>query len=495
MLEPTRSICPLCKQLVDAQIVTVDNRVLMRKRCPEHGEFEALVFSDAALYAEVRRSTHAARRPLEFATDVKQGCPHDCGLCPDHRQHSCVGLIEINSACNLDCPLCCAGAGTHPPGGGFELTFEQVSAMLDRFVAAEGRPEVIQFSGGEPTLHPRLLDFVELAHDKGIEYVMINTNGIRIAHDDRFLVELSRLKPNIYLQFDGFDEATYRALRGRDDLLETKLHALDRLAEVDLRVVLVPAIEHGINVHEVGAIVEFGLRHPAVFGINFQTTYRVNRHPAADPLTRVTIPDVLKGVEAQTGGLLRLSDFVPVPCCSPTCHFVTYAILDGEAVTPIPRLIDVEPLLGTIENRAMPQLSDDLVRMLERLWSASAALDPALLAAGIRQALPERTDLKAGSAEESEFPAAGQVPEGGWTLDRCPACQAGLPLSAHAPRDVSRHVFMVSVRDFMDAWNFDIRDVMGCCVSVLIPDGRIIPFCAYISVGYAEQVRQGLVAA
>ena len=75
-----------------------------------------------------------------------------------------------------------------------------------------------------------------------------------------------------------------------------------------------------------------------------------------------------------------------------------------------------------------------------------------------------------------------------WTPDRCAACHASLPLSAHTPRDLARHVFMINTRDFMDPWTFNVKNVMKCCVEFLVPDGRMIPFCAYNSVGYREQV-------
>jgi uncharacterized radical SAM superfamily Fe-S cluster-containing enzyme len=109
-----------------------------------------------------------------------------------------------------------------------------------------------------------------------------------------------------------------------------------------------------------------------VFGVNFQTAFRAQRHLEADPMTRMTIPDVLKAVEAQTHGLFQLSDFVPVPCCMPTCNFVTYALLDGDAVTPIPRVLDVDQYLDYLKNRTMPGLNDDLLHALEQLWSSSA---------------------------------------------------------------------------------------------------------------------------
>ena len=458
--EVTRSICPDCRRVIDAQILLREGRVIMRKRCPDHGWFEALVFSDAQLYTEVARFNKPGTIPLQFSTEVKDGCPLDCGLCPEHQQHTCLALIEVNSACNLDCPLCFANAGTHVAQGGFQLTYEQVDFMLDRFLAAEGEPEVLQFSGGEPTLHPQLLEFIELANNKGIGYVMVNTNGLRIAHDDALLAGLQRLKPHVYLQFDGFDASTNRALRGRPDLLKEKLRALDRLAAADIRVVLVAAIERDVNEHEIGAIVEFGLSHPAVFGVNFQPAFRAQRHLPADPMTRMTIPDVLNALEVQTNGKFKLSDFVPVPCCMPTCNFVTYALLDGDQVTPITRLMDVESHLDYIKNRTLPGLSEDLLLLLERLWSSSAQVGSDVAAADVHRAID----------------------------GRCDACQTRLPLSAHAPRDLARHVFMVNTRDFMDPWNFNVKNVMKCCVEFLVPDGRMIPFCAYNSVGYRESV-------
>jgi uncharacterized radical SAM superfamily Fe-S cluster-containing enzyme len=231
-----------------------------------------------------------------------------------------------------------------PPHGHIRLA-------IDWTIEAEGSPEVLQFSGGEPTLHPQILDFIALAKAKGINYVMLNTNGIRIARDDQFLEGIAHVKPHIYLQFDGFDASTNAALRGRPDLIETKLRALDRLAAADVRIVLVAVIERGINEHEIGRIVEFGVKHPAVFGIMFHSAFHTARHIPFDPIQRITIPDVLKSLETQTNGLFRLSDFVPVPCCMPTCHFVTYTLLDGDMVTPLPRVLEVDHYLDYLKNR------------------------------------------------------------------------------------------------------------------------------------------------
>ena len=182
---------------------------------------------------------------------------------------------------------------------------------------------------------------------------MINTNGVRIARDDRFLEGLAKLKPAIYFQFDGLTDETYRAIRG-EDLLEVKLNALDRLAEADLDVALVAAIERGINEHEVGAILKFGLKHPAVRGAMVQPVTHVGRLVDFDPMQRVTIPDVLHGIVDQTDGLFTLKDFVPVPCCFPTCQVNSYVLTDGDAVVPLPRMLDVDKYLDYITNRALP---------------------------------------------------------------------------------------------------------------------------------------------
>lgn len=477
--EYTRSLCPICTQVIDGQIYLRNGKVYLRKRCPQHGSFEALIFGDAQLYTSIAGFNKPGTPSRHYATQVRDGCPHDCGLCNDHQQHACLGVIEVNNICNLDCPVCFANAGTHHKVNdtSFELSYEQVNYMLDAFTAAEARPEVLQFSGGEPTLHPQILEFIALAQAKGIQYVMVNTNGIRIARDDRFLEGLATLKPHVYLQFDGFDAETNRLLRGKPDLLKDKLRALERLAEADVRVVLVAVIERGVNEPEVGRILEFGLRHPAVFGVNFHCAFRAQRHIPADPLTRLTIPDVVGAIEAQTSGLFTLKDFVPVPCCMPVCHFVTYVLLQGDSVIPVPRLLPVGQYLDYLKNRSMPALNEDLLQILDRLWRSTA--------------LPGLDHLPLGLASTLDQAAL----ENSRSADRCPSCHARLPISRHKPRDLGQHIFMVSIRDFMDPWTFHMKNAMKCCLNFLIPDGRMIPFCTYNTVGYRERVVQELVQA
>jgi uncharacterized radical SAM superfamily Fe-S cluster-containing enzyme len=454
--ELTRTICPTCRRVIDGHVIIRDNKVYMRKRCPEHGLFEGLIYGDAEAYTSSARFNKPGTIPLEFASEVKEGCPHDCGLCPDHQQHACLGIIEVNSSCDMACPLCFAEAGP-----GFNLTLEEVEDILDRYVKAEGNPQVVQFSGGEPSIHPQIVPMMRAAQQRGIPNVMLNTNGKRIATDDRFLAELAEIKPNIYFQFDGFDEATYRVIRDEHDLLLKKLRALDRLESIGCTVILVPAIERDVNEHEVGKIVRFGLEHPAVGGINFQAAFHAGRHGSHDPLRRMTNPDIIALIEQQTEGLFRKTDFIPVPCCFPTCNSVTYAYIDEQKnVTPLPRILNVEDYLDYIANRVMPELGAEMRKALEGLWSSSAVLGSEKV------------------AREFSF--------------SCSSC--GLPDGSLDVKGLSNFIFMIMLQDFMDPWTFNQKNLMKCCKEFLLPGGKQIPFCAYNTVGYREQARAQLVA-
>ena len=452
--ELTRSICPDCRRVVDARIILRDNKVYMRKRCPDHGPFEALVYGDAQAYTQLARFNKPGTIPLSFSAEVRDGCPHDCGLCPEHQQHVCLGIIEVNSACNMTCPLCFANAGP-----GFSLTLHEVEEILDDLVRTEGNPEVVQFSGGEPTIHPQILDMLRAARARNIRQVMLNTNGKRIARDDAFVAALAEIKPAIYFQFDGFESETYRVLRGEPDILPEKLRALDRLAEAGCWVMLVPAVERGVNEHELGRVLRFAVDHPAVKGINFQPAFHAGRHGTHDPLARITIPDILARLEEQTDGLFRVSDFVPVPCCFPTCNSVTYAYVEDGHVLPLTRVLNVDDYLDYITNRAVGQLSEDVRRALEGMWSSSAVAGSDKLAREFRIA--------------------------------CAAC--GLPDGIDLEALTDR-IFVVMLQDFMDPWTFNQKNLMKCCKEILLPGGHQIPFCAYNSVGYREQASTQLTA-
>lgn len=473
-LELTRSICPVCKRTIGAEVNARDNQVFLRKRCPEHGEFEARVYGDAEMYLDIQRFNKPGTRPLQTQTEVKDGCPSDCGLCPEHKQHACLGIIEVNTGCNLDCPICFADSGSPRANGpdGYSITLDQCATMLDAFVAAEGEPEVVMFSGGEPTIHPDILAMIDQAQQRPINAVNLNTNGIRLATDKNFVAELGRRnspgrRVNIYLQFDGLESATHLAIRGRD-LRELKQKALDNCAEAGLTVTLVAAIEKDLNEHEIGAIITYGLAHPAVRSVAFQPVTHAGRHVEFDPLTRLTNSDVLHAITDQLPQWFQAGDFFPVPCCAPTCRSITYLITQGHpddphfGLVPIPRLLQVEDYLDYVANRVIPDY--DIREALEKLWSASAFVGTET----------NDTRLTRLSTEVAE------------ALDCADACGVNLP---EALAGITENAFMIVVQDFQDPYTLNVRQLMKCCVEEITPDGRLIPFCAYNSVGYREQVR------
>jgi 7,8-dihydro-6-hydroxymethylpterin dimethyltransferase len=435
-LGTTRSLCPHCRRVVDAKIVTRNNRVYFRKQCPEHGLVEDFVCSDVA-YHDRHDYAQPARQPHAYGTAVDKGCPHDCGLCPDHEQHTCIALVEITSSCNLKCPLCFAESGP----GGTHIDFATYARMVDRYVYLEGIPDVLQISGGEPTIHPELIRMVRYAYDTPIQQVMINTNGIRLAHDPALAEALApmRDKFEVYLQFDGLENATYATLRG-EELLDVKLAALEMLKKHDIRCTLVCTVDHNTNLHEVGAVVKFGLARPEVRGVSFQLATYCGRH--MDPVDlerRVTMPDLVKAIAQQTGGMVAESDFYPLPCAHPNCHMMSYLYRGGPTPVPISRLIDVTKHMDLIAN--------------------SIIYTPARARNLVSKYLANAGDC--GCGPSGCGPADPSLDE--------------FVVKTLAGKDV----FRITTTAFLDAHTFDTRRVMKCCLAHLLPSGHMVPFCAY----------------
>ena len=236
-----------------------------------------------------------------------------------------------------------------------------------------------------------------------------------------------------------------------------KLLALDRLEAIGLNVTLVPAIERGVNEHEIGRIIDFAIKHPAVRGINFQPAFHAGRHMQHDPMQRITIPDIVKMIEEQTGKKFIVSDFIPVPCCFPTCNSVTYAFIDGEKVTPLSRIVNVYEYLDYITNRVMPDFSLEIKRALEGLWSSSSV---------------------SGSQKSAEQFSIS-----------CQACGLSESLTVG---DIAQNMLMIMLTDFMDPWTFNQKNLMKCCKEFLLPGGKQVPFCSYNTIGYREQARTQL---
>ncbi len=448
-LGTTHSLCPQCRRVVDAKIIVRDRRVYFRKRCPEHGTFDDFVCSDLAYY-DRHEYSQPARVPRAFGTRSDKGCPHDCGLCPEHEQHTCIALVEITSGCNLQCPMCFAESGP----GGKHVDFATYTRMVDRLIQLEGVADVLQISGGEPTIHPDLVRMVRYAYEQPIQAVMINTNGVRLARDAALVAELATMRDRleIYLQFDGLQPRASLALRG-EDLLQTKLAALERLREHGLRCTLVCTVDHNTNLHEVGAVVKFGLERSWVRGVSFQLASYCGRHvDPGDLEKRATMPDVVKGIVAQTGGLVAEEDFYPLPCAHPNCHMMAYLYRGGPKPVSIARIIDVKKHMDLIANSVIytPARAKQLV--MAYLEQAGGCCGPGECAPGNGQ------------------PANGQPANG--QLDE-------FVVKALAEKLNGSEVFRITLTAFLDAHNFDTRRVMKCCLAHLLPSGHVVPFCAY----------------
>src|SRR5580700_2795114 len=263
------SICSTCYRKVEAKTVFKDDSVYLLKRCPQHGPERVLIADDIDYYRRCREVfIKPPEMPQVYNTPVKWGCPYDCGLCTDHEQHSCLTLVEICDYCNLRCPVCYAASG--PERQQFR-TLEQIEKMLDAVVRNEGHPDVVQLSGGEPTMHPDFFTIVEMAKARPIKHLMVNTNGVRIAQEEDFVKRLAEVREDfeVYLQFDSFERDPLMQLRGAD-LRRVRHDALEKLNRYNISTNLVVTLKKGLNDHEIGKIIDYALRQPCVRGVTFQ---------------------------------------------------------------------------------------------------------------------------------------------------------------------------------------------------------------------------------
>ena len=469
-LGTTQSLCPDCRRVVPAKIIDRNGRVYFRKTCPEHGTRDDFVCSDVRRYDQLEFAV-PAKLPRAYGVEPARGCPLDCGLCSEHEQHTCIGLVELTSACNLACPMCYAASGA----GGRHLSLEECCRAIDRLVEVEGRPEVLQLSGGEPTIHPQFDQVLDYALQQPIDYVMINTNGVRFAHDAR-LVELvadNRQRVEIYFQFDGMHDGVYRALRG-EPLLNVKLAALEALGAAGLHVTLVATLQPEVNDDQLGALVEFALDQPHVAGLSLQPATYSGRHVLPQQLDqRLTFPAVIDGLVEQTSGLFAVDDFMPLPCAHPNCHSVAYAYRTADTVVPLTRFIDARNNLQLLANGisfrrpAVRDLIEEYLAGQGCCGGGSCVSEPQLVAL--------QTGALGAPAEAQRMPASQTL------ASHAVSTQVASEFFQRALRQDlgARDIFRITITSFLDAYNFDVRRVMKCCTHHILPSGHVIPFCAY----------------
>lgn len=430
----TKSLCPTCLDLVDTKIVFQDNKVMMLKHCKTHGELKSMIADDVDYYKQIRNYNKQSEMPLKFNTKVHYGCPYDCGLCTDHEQHSCLTIVEVTDRCNLACPTCYANSA---PNYGRHRTLEEIEKMFDTVVANEGEPDVVQISGGEPTVHPEFFKILDIAKSKPIKHLMLNTNGIRIAKDIKFVETLAGYMPDfeIYLQFDSFKPEVLEKLRG-EDLTEVRKKAIEHLNQFNISTTLVITLQKGENDDEIGQIIEYALQQKCVRGVTFQPTQVAGRNDNYDDFSgRITLTEVRRKIYEQYP-LFTPQDLIPVPC-NPDALCMAYALkIDGE-VFPMTHLINPEDLLNNSKNTIVFEHDEKLKTHMLNLFSTGISVDCA----------------------ETE-------------MNELMCC---LPRVQSDTLNYN-NLFRILIMNFMDAHDFDVRAVKKSCVHIVSDKMKIIPF-------------------
>ncbi len=432
-LSTTESVCPICLKRLSAKRVMYGSNVYMEKMCPQHGAFRTILWRGAPSFSGWTRPKIPVTPKNPFS-QVVAGCPFDCGLCSNHRQQPCCVLLDVTQRCDLACSFCFASAGVKDHSGdpSLELIGEWYQRLLDA-----GGPFNIQLSGGEPCLRDDLPEIIALGKSYGFTFFQVNTNGVRLSRDVKFLEKLKQAGLcTVYLQFDGTSDEVYKRIR-KATLLERKLQVIEHCAKLEIGVVLVPTLVPGINTGDIGAIIQFAVEHaPTVRGVHFQPVSYFGRYPEPPrDEDRITIPEVIRAIEAQTNGRIKQASFIPPGGENAHCSFhANFVIMqDGE--------------LKALTNHetdscccSQPQRADEGARK-SRLVTAKQWSAPLV------KYTPTQTNVLGGW---DEFLARART-----------------------------FSFSISGMAFQDAWNLDLERLRDCYIMQISRDSKIIPFCAY----------------
>ena len=473
----TQSLCPECVQLIDALIFEENGRVCMEKTCPTHGYFRDVVFSDAKLYLKLEEWHFGDNRGVSNpAIPNATRCPEQCGLCSMHISHSVLANVDLTNRCNLTCPVCFANANA--AGYVYEPGLDQVRRMLQAL--RDERPvagRVVQFSGGEPTVHPNFFEICSMARDMGFSHVQAATNGILLADPEFAQKAREAGLTTLYLQFDGICDDIYKRTRGAA-LLDKKLQCIENARKTGMKIVFVPTIVRGINDHQIGDILRLALDNiDCVSGISFQPvsfTGRINRRELERK--RFTLGDFAHAVQDQTGICDPYQDWFPLACVSPfsrlqsalrgeeiptlTCHphcsLGTDLFVDesSKLAVPVTRFEDVGAMLQDMDELSR-KAGKARFRFFNKLQAFNALkkhfkpefAPPGLTFPKFLQTLQGMTDKKLGrDGMDGKF---------------------------------SYRTLLVAGMHFMDLYNYDVERVKRCVIHYAAPNGLIYPFCAY----------------
>jgi len=449
-LHVTQSVCATCRRIVPAKMVAEGGRVYAVTFCAEHGETRRSVWSDVGEYLKAQRYVKPAWIPRAFHGDAAKACGEGCGFCERHEQHLCLPIVEITSRCNLKCPVCLVNAGR-----AWDMTVDEFRTVLDRLVAAEGLIHVLNLSGGEPLLHPRLQAILDEALSRReIIRVSVSTNGLRLLSDRSLLEALRDRDVFVALQFDGFNDDIYRILRGAP-LLDRKMALLDLLRDEDVSTSLTMTAAGGVNEDQFPGMLECLFTRDHVSSLMIQPVALAGRATGlSGRVGRLTIPDITEALGRSGSAVVSRSDFVPLPCSHPLCFALAfYLVLDEGGAVSVSRLVDAPTLLDAVANQVFfglePGEYHRLRDLVYDLWSgpAASAPDSRAVLSTLRGILRELS--RAGPDAKALFKTA------------------------------ERRVKSIFIHAFQDAETFDLARLRRCCNAYPQPDGRLIPACAH----------------
>src|SRR4030043_258928 len=466
LLKKTKSLCPVDSKVLDAELWEVDGQVIIKKTCPDHGNFEDVYWSDYAEYVRAERyRDHGIG--LSHARETRNGCPHDCGLCQNHKTHTTLLIMELTNRCNLKCPIFFAKADSKNGTG--DLTKEQIRSILEygQQINYPLRVRGVGNSGGEPTLREDLPEIIRMERELGYDYILIMTNGVRLAQDIEYFKKIRDLDAWLYLQFDGISAEPYIKTRGLD-LWPLKQKVIENARKIGYdKIALIPTLAKGVNDHQVGDMIRYAAENSDI--IKFIVFQPVSFSGRIDITKlkemRITTPDVMRLAEEQTKGEIKKSDFFSLPmnqtlarmitkgemnqdfCVHPHCGVISIVDCQKGKLVPGPRFINNEKLYNTMRKAFEQKWSRP--RVMGALVTGSLLnIKPKLWFKLLPKVLLTRSSKSVHSMLTSWLP-------GSWLT--------------------------IGVMHFMDPYNFDLDRAQHCCLHFGVIDReskpRLIPFC------------------
>lgn len=450
VLSKTQSLCSICKAVINAEVVERDAKVYLSKRCEKHGVQEVLLSSDVGWYRDVIAFKTRCVSPAVVNGRSGTDCPYDCGLCATHQQKVYLPVVPVTSACNLNCPVCYTLNRNADP---FHISFTEFAGVLKQIQEMDPEMQIINFTGGEPLMHPAFAQLVRMCHEAGIHRITVSTNGMRFLEDEKLLEELCGLDARIVLSWNSFEARPYIETAG-EDLLDAKRRILELLNRYKPTTTLLTVVGNGLNEKEIGAIIRHVMASDFIVSSEIHTiTFTGQNERRMGHDLRITPPDII-GQIVRDNPWLTPHDFIPSPCAHPLCYSVCYALRFGtDEFIPFTRLMSRQRLHELLSGQLYlePGLATEQIfrEMIDELW-LNEEVQP-----GNRAILKHLRDMM-----DELFPAKP------------------LEYSERQKRS-ERFVKAIYIHSHMDADNFDLERIRHCCVAVPSGDRRFIPTCAY----------------